>query len=364
MISKLILYGVQRSFFNELLGSLRFASHAQGTLKEFLAPNQFFQLCLDAAQQNPTFEIFLNRIQPIPTQRPQDVGAFEFYESATSLAVLVSVARFSELLTTTPGQQDGGNQAFKSWDLVRQNLLNKLMHILNGNTRIHLDLCCNQLFGRLELKLSNLIPQPSPSLSQAPIQSGLPTYDRNFLLSRRPYPISVSDSQNPLQTTTHSFSYAASAAPPKRTGRRIKILKPDGTIYFKKTPKAKRPQQFHRIERIQNNIIRNQSRTPPPVGAPADSIRVHEECSPKVDRVKGTTRGTTRRRLRRRAYRQWCSGLNKEWIKGLGPPILPFHSPKTQPAPGQHGSANQFIGRKTFAEERVGKQFNFRPQRL
>ena len=228
------------------------------------------------------------------------------------------------------------------------------MHILNGNTRIHLDLYRSQLFGRLELKLSDLVPQPSPSLSQTPIQFGLPTYDRNLLLSMRPYPIAVSGSQNTLQTTTHSFSYAASAAPSKRTGRRVKILKPDGTILFKKTPKAKRPPQFHRIKRIQNNIIRNQSRTPPPVGAPGDSIRVHEECSPKVDRVKGTTRGTTRRRLRRRAYRQWCSA----------PPILPFHSPKTQPAPGQNGSANQFIGRKTSAEERVGKQSDFRPQRL
>ena len=322
---------MQRSFFNELLGSQRFASHAQGTLKEFLAPNQFFQLCLDATQQNPTFEIFSSRIQPIPIQRPQDVGTFEFYEAATSLAVLVSGARFSELLTTTPGQQDGGNKAFKSWDLVRQNMLNKLMHILNGNTRIHLDFCCNQLFGRLELKLSNLIPQPSPSFPQVPIQSGLPTCDRNFLLSRRPYPVSVSDSQNPLPTTTHSFSYDDSAATPKRKGRRIIILKPDGTIYFKKNPKARRPQQFHRIKRIQNNIIRNQRRTPPPVGAPGDSNRVHEECSPKVDRVKGTSRGTIRRRLRRRAYRQWCRGLNKEWIKGLGPLILPFHSPKTQP---------------------------------
>ena len=195
------------------------------------------------------------------------------------------------------------------------------MHILNGNTRIHLDLYRNQLFGRLELKLSDLVPQPSPILSQTPIQFCLPTYDRNFL-------IAVSGSQNTLQTTTHSFSYAASAAPPKRTGRRVKILKPDGTIHFKKTPKAKRPPQFHRIKRIQNNIIRNQSRTPPPVGAPGDSIRVHEECSPKVDRVKGTTRGTTRRRLRRRAYRQWCSGLNKEWIKGLGPPYPTLPQPK------------------------------------
>ena len=124
-----------------------FLLHAQVTLKEFLCHlNKFFRLCLAAQAQSQTFETFSRKILTIPIQRPQNFGTVEFSKVASSSAAFVSGARFSELLTTTPGQQDGSKQGFENWDLLKQRLNNKLMHILNGNTTIHLEFQHGQLF--------------------------------------------------------------------------------------------------------------------------------------------------------------------------------------------------------------------------
>ena len=184
------------------------------------------------------------------------------------------------------------------WDLVRQASLNKLMHSINGNTTLRIQLKDSSLQSVAVLKLDTLIPPSSQPAFQ---------YSRDLLLSFR-------KRNTPLEhytlTTTQFHSSSSSAKPYFRTGRRRKILLPSGDFFCKKTKRRR----IHRIKELTHQT----GRLPPPRGAPG-APRSHEEC-PHGLGIQGMSRGAVRRRLQRRAYRRWLRRANEVRVKGVGPP--------------------------------------------
>ena len=158
---------------------------------------------------------------------------------------------------------------------------------------------------------------PPPPLNH----SSQACYSRSLLLSYRHS--SNLQSPNPLITTPIQCT-ALSANPSTRTGRRVKFFSRAGEAIFHKKAKHNK---FHGIKEFNNSTHR---RSPPPRGAPGTPPRGYEEC-PQHDKVaKEVPRGTIKRRLRRRAYRRWCSHLNKQAVKGLGPPPCHLGAPKSR----------------------------------
>ena len=301
--------------------------HAQGTLNEYIPPNNIFiQLCLDAMLTFLQFETFSSQeCKHFSIQRPRVADTFEFYQAVSPYAQFASgCGFFSVLRTTTQSHKDGvvtsGNQA---WDACRQAILNKLMHALNGNTVLRLLPMFDEIQASLQLSLSDLIPNPNIAIPSSETFK----YPRSVLLQMRDPQLKDVTFNPPSLTTTPVYSSAATADPSTRTGRRITIQREDGTIFFKKRDKHCR-HRFHRNSRIHRIKAGNSSRTPPPRGASGAPNGSYEECTPQVDRALDVSRGTLKRRYRRRAYRRWCRGLNKDRMKGPGPPHPALPQPK------------------------------------
>ena len=171
-----------------------------------------------------------------------------------------------------------------AWDKVKQGSLNKLMHILNGNTRVVLSTFGSEVFGRAVLLLDDLIPNHNVEDNPHNTREGRKDccYSKKdmlygFVAQKDPHFV-------PPLTTTRSVCTADTAATPKRTGRRIQITLPTGEICFRKRDEGcKRP----RIREFTNS---SHSRTPPPRGAPG-AFWSHEGCPPKGLGTKEGLRG-------------------------------------------------------------------------
>ena len=124
------------------------------------------------------------------------------------------------------------------WEVILQSSRNKLMHSINGNTRLILD---HNL-----LNLNSFLPYPRNQLGQY--------YSRSTLLSFRC--TSTQDENHTLPTATPILCFAPSADPP------IKIFSNTGQVFFNKKPKSHRP---HPIREFKNSAM---SRSPPPRGVP------------------------------------------------------------------------------------------------
>ena len=164
------------------------------------------------------------------------------------------------------------NPSSLGWDCFLQAHLNKLMHSLNGNTRIALDHNSLGLCARAILCLDELVPAPPLN------HSSQACYSRSLLLSYRHS--SNLQSPNPLITTPIQCT-ALSANPSKRTGRRVKFFSRAGEAIFHKKAKHKK---FHGIKEFNNSTHR---RSPPPRGAPGTPPRGYEECpnTPRWPRI-------------------------------------------------------------------------------
>ena len=108
------------------------------------------------------------------------------------------------------------------WGLVRQASLNKLMHSINGNTTLRIQLEDSVLQSVAVLQLDTLIPPSCQPAFQ---------YSRDLLLSFRTLN-TAHEYHTPTTTQFHSSS--SSAKPYIRTGRRRKILLPSGNFSLRK----------------------------------------------------------------------------------------------------------------------------------
>ena len=120
------------------------------------------------------------------------VDAFEIYEFYHSLFCCAAETTCKDgiwikLIPTSESQLNLG------WEIFLQANLNKLMHSLNGNTKLVLDHNSSGLCARAILSLDSLIPPP------ASIIFSTATYSRDFLLSCRS--LCKGQTQDPLITT-------------------------------------------------------------------------------------------------------------------------------------------------------------------
>ena len=231
------------------------------------------------------------------------VDAFEIFEFYHSLFCSAAETTCKDGIWIKPSPTSG-SQLNLGWEIFLQASLNKLMHSLNGNTKLVLDHNSSGLCASAILSLDSLIPPP------ASLTFSAATYSRDFLLSCRS--LFKGQDHDPLITTQVQCT-APSADPSKRTGRRIRMFSSNGAVFFRKKPK----QKTRGIREFNNST---QRRSPPPRGAPGTPPRGYEECPQHTKVAKEVPRGTVKRRLRRRAYRRWCRHFNERAVKGLGPP--------------------------------------------
>ena len=225
--------------------------------------------------------------------------------------------------------------------VVQQTQINKLMHILNGNTTLRLHWSDQDLHANMQLQLTALLEitasivhpkvecsKSTPNLKEphTPKESDFfmnkLKLSRDFLLSQR----TVSNNfENNTKITTQFLGSAHSAhhsSCKSRTGRRIQNRSKEGERIFHKRPKARRDW----VSRIRG--ITTLCRTPPPVGAPGSHFGTDKECTPQQDTAKVLSRGTYRRRLRSRAYRKWFREHKQACGKGVGSPNTAVSLPK------------------------------------
>ena len=192
-------------------------------------------------------------------------------------------------------------------DSVFQDILNKIMHIQNGNTTLRLQKTEEGVAGFVQLNLCQLISPSPDSLTY------LPQYSRNKLLQYRPTKISIDPEalHLPTLTTTQFQGSAFKAEAIARTGRRIRVRHSNGQhSHFKARPSKR---QF-RIRELGREFT---CRTPPPRGAPGAPFGAYKECPPQKE-APVVSRGALKRRLFRRAYRKWRRRYIQECCNGVG----------------------------------------------
>ena len=155
-------------------------------------------------------------------------------------------------------------------DSVFQEVLNKTMHIQNGNTTLRLQKIEEGVAGFVQLNLCQLISPSQDSLTY------LTQYSRNRLLQYRPPKPSIDpvELQLPTLTTTQFQGSAFKAKAIARTGRRTRVRHSNGQYsHFKPRPSKR----HSRIGELGREFI---SRTPPPRGVPGAPFGAYKECSP------------------------------------------------------------------------------------
>ena len=252
----------------------------------------------------------------------------------------------------------GKHSGMEGFSIVKQQLHNKLMHAMNGNTTLRLQWKGSEIQAHTQANIIQCLQAPfyhstlhSTPLSQTsgsrvgiyehtPITPSAPLNTKqdcikqeDFFMSKlqlsREFMLSIRNAMNfdesAPQIATRFVGTARPATPVHnnpRTGRRIGFRNQEGKQFFKKRPKARRDW----VCRIHG--IKQSSRTPPPVGAPGSHFGTNKECAPQQAPAKVFSRGAYRRRLLRRAYRKWSREHKQACGQGVGSPNTAGSLPK------------------------------------
>ena len=278
-------------------------------------------------------KFFDAKLEAFPALTKSSSWSAKPIEPKFSFTAGAGFCRGSSTSQSTPHKKVKGYRYFKS-----NKAHNKLQHSLNGNTTLRLDLLHDQIYPKLELSLQHLIPigeptfskvlllkhRPAPTTNEEELPKLAPRNDPRLVFkgsARKANPQRGSDGHQPAQ-----FTPPPSKGKRSRTGRRIRLVDPQGTIRFRKVCKRSRP--------YPNSIIHKNSlvkvRVPPPRGMPGAPSGASKEYTPPKGGHNANDRSRTRAKGRQ-AYRRWRVECSKYTSMGADSPLtaLPLSTKAT-----------------------------------